>query len=176
MVPMTTMIRGRSWRGSRWVDRAFATLLAIACLAFGALVAGALTGFRVLTIQSGSMTPALRTGDLVVSRSRPVALIHPGDIVTFEHPTLRAMVTHRVVETTRDGDTIEVTTKGDANTVTEAWHVPANARIGRTVLRIPGVAPPTRTMIIRLGSVSAIVALGGYLGFQSLRRIWQAPA
>jgi signal peptidase len=159
----------------QWSDRALSGLLATTTVALLLAIAGTLAGLRVHVIASGSMTPTLRSGDLVVTRSERSALLRTDDIVTFRHPGLRALVTHRVMAVHREGDLVEVTTKGDANSATETWQAPATGRIGRTVLRIPGAAPRTQEMIIRVGGVLVIGALGGYVGVWLLYRVWREP-
>jgi signal peptidase len=168
--------RPRSRTGPSWRDRAASALLGMAVVVLLAVAAGGLSGMRLVLIKSGSMTPALLTGDLAVSRSTPPSRIEPGDIVTFRHPTLRAAVTHRVVSTHTADGRVDVTTKGDANQVAEDWQVPATGRVGRIVFRIPGAGTVIRALSWRSVPAITILAGGGCLGYLLVRRILRAPA
>lgn len=164
--------RGRV-RGRRRIDRALSLLLGTVLLAGAAAVVAGLVGIRLLVIESGSMAPTLFTGDLVVSRSEPAARIHPGDIVTFQHPALHVPVTHRVVDVRTAGGWAQVTTKGDANVAAENWRVPVTGRVGHAVFHVPSAGRLLRASTGRLARTLAIVLAAGCLGVRLLRRIWQ---
>lgn len=100
------------------------------------LAPGLVGGDYSFVVQSGSMSPAIMTGDLVVVERVDPATIVPGDVVTYI--TLdSAPVTHRVVgvEEAPTGD-IQFVTKGDANDISDD-PVPANYVLGRVTLVIP---------------------------------------
>lgn len=79
----------------------------------------AATGASALTVLSGSMTPTLPVGSVVVVRSQPAEQIRPGDVITFtdRSPDLPAprVVTHRVVAVEQGPGGLVFRTKGDAN-------------------------------------------------------------
>ncbi|MCD4525156.1 signal peptidase I [Nocardioides sp. cx-173] len=77
-------------------------------------VAAAVLGVTPLVFRSGSMAPAVETGDLGIARSVPAAELRPGDIVSVL--TSRGVrVTHRVVSAEpADAGTVLVL-RGDAN-------------------------------------------------------------
>jgi signal peptidase I len=99
------------------------------------LLAGATMGVRPLVFRSGSMAPAIDTGDLALSRTVPASDLHIGDIVSILDAS-GTRVTHRVVNIAAQGDARQLTLQGDANnkpdgevyTVDEAqrvlFHVP----------------------------------------------------
>jgi signal peptidase I len=154
----------------RWIDRGLTALLVAMLLALAATVAGAATGVRLLLITSGSMTPTLPVGDLVVSRPVSPAQLRSGDIVTFHHPGLRVLVTHRVVETRRTGGWVQVTTRGDANTAAEVWRAQADGRVGRAVFHVPIVAWLLE-LVRAPSSWTVMMVIGGlYAGAGALRR------
>ncbi|MGV9194747.1 signal peptidase I [Microbacterium sp. MC2] len=94
-------------------------------LGLGVLVVGvpAAIGGTPLTILTGSMSPTLPPGTLVVVKPTPVEEIGIGDVLTFQlesgKPTL---VTHRVIARVTDSASGELRfiTQGDANTVADA--------------------------------------------------------
>ena len=93
---------------------------------------------RPLVVLSGSMEPALRTGDVSVVRSIAPLDARPGDIVTFRDPdNAERLITHRVRAMHVQGDAVVFRTRGDANNVSERWRVPATGEIGRVIYRIP---------------------------------------
>ncbi len=93
---------------------------------------------RPLVVLSGSMEPALHTGDVSVVRSIAPLNARPGDIVTFRDPdNADRLITHRVRAMRVQGDAVVFRTRGDANNVSEHWRVPASGEIGRVMYRIP---------------------------------------
>lgn len=93
---------------------------------------------RPLVVLSGSMEPALHTGDVSVVRSIAPLDARPGDIVTFRDPdNSKRLITHRVRDMRVQGDAVVFRTRGDANNVSERWRVPASGEIGRVMYRIP---------------------------------------
>ena len=93
---------------------------------------------RPLVVLSGSMEPALATGDVSVVRSIAPLDARPGDIVTFRDPdNAQRLITHRVRAMRVQGDAVVFRTLGDANDVSERWRVPAGGEIGRLMYRIP---------------------------------------
>jgi len=93
---------------------------------------------RPLVVLSGSMEPALATGDVSVVGSIAPLDARPGDIVTFRDPdNAERLITHRVRAMRVQGDAVVFRTRGDANNVSEHWRVPATGEIGRVMYRIP---------------------------------------
>lgn len=118
------------------------------------------TPYAVLT---GSMSPALPPGTLVVTRPVDVDEILIGDVVTYQlrsgEPT---MVTHRVVGTrlSLEGDR-ELLTKGDTNDVIDEA-VTAVQLQGRLWYAVPHLGRVTALISARQREL-AIYALGGLL-------------
>lgn len=137
-------------------------IVAVLCgLALGglllAVVATTLLGYRVLGIASGSMEPALRHGDLVLSRPAPIDQVKPGDIIVFqEGEKMPVLITHRVAAiinltveatSTSTGETTTSTTpmlrtKGDANPNPDYHTVDASNYRGIVWLVLPGIGMP----------------------------------
>lgn len=93
-------------------------LLLIVGLGIIAIGVPALTGGIPLSILTGSMTPTLPPGTLVVVRPTPVEDIQPGDVLTFQLDSGEpALVTHRVIARQAESTTGEIRfiTQGDAN-------------------------------------------------------------
>ena len=93
---------------------------------------------RPLVVLSGSMEPALGTGDVSVVRTIAPLEARPGDVVTFRDPDdSERLITHRVREMHAQGPVVVFRTRGDANTASENWQVSSTEEIGRVVYRIP---------------------------------------
>lgn len=171
---MTEMALGRAAMGSRrWVDRAAGLLFVglAGCLAIaGVLLA---LGFRPLVVRSGSMEPAINTGDLIFTRMIVADHAEVGDVVTFKDPSRSGeLVTHRVVGIEGQGSSLAFRTRGDSNTGHEDWTIGGDGQVGRYAFRVPGagyvlswVADPRIRVFLLIGG-AALVA--GVL----LRRIW----
>jgi len=84
------------------------------------------------TVMSGSMSPALRPGDLVIVREAAPADVDVGDVVTVESGGFT--YTHRVVERL-EGDRFRL--KGDANEDPDQSLIEAFQIIGKVVLVFP---------------------------------------
>jgi len=112
-------------------------------LLFGALLAAVapqLAGYRSFTVRSGSMSPAIDTGDVVVTKPISPLAAHVGDVVTFVDPEgTGRLFSHRVQSVRAIGGDVAFVTRGDANTSTEHWRVPAEGSVGRVAYRIPKI-------------------------------------
>jgi len=159
-----------------------ATLLAWTVLgaaaALGVAIAGPLAlGWRSLAVMSGSMAPALQTGDEIVVRPVAAGALRVGDVVTFKDPSRRhILVTHRVRDVRVRGATVHVVTRGDANGGSERWSVAAAGRVGRVVYRVPQVGYATVAAGTPLGRILLVVVPALVLGACELRRVWRPPS
>lgn len=156
------------------------TRLAVASLliglALGLLIALALPtalGGRTLTVMSGSMEPAIATGDVVAVRAARAADVAPGEVITFVDPDDSSrLITHRVADVRLQGGKARMVTKGDANRTVERWSIAAGGEVGKVMYRVPKIghlARLTRTPQLRFLLVAIPVLL---LAALELRRIW----
>lgn len=108
-------------------------ILGAVCLL--ATIAGAAVGVKPLVVMSGSMSPAVPTGALAISRTVDAVSLDRGDIVSV---TNRAgvRVTHRVIDVASQGAARQLTLKGDANTRADAESYTVT-RAERVVLDVP---------------------------------------
>jgi signal peptidase I len=145
-------------------------LVLLAVLGLGLLMA---SGYRMLVIRSGSMTPALHTGDLVLSRSQPVGSLQPGDVATFHAPALGGqLVTHRVRSIAVSGNVITVSTRGDGNKVGENWSASADDHVGVAVGRMRYVGWWFALLQTGIGRAVLIVLASLWVAVVSVVRIW----
>ncbi len=146
-------------------------------LLFGTLLAAVapqLAGFRSFTVRSGSMTPAIETGDVVVTKPIAPLSAHVGDVVTFVDPEgTGKLFSHRVQSVHVVGGDVAFVTRGDANTSTEHWRVPAGGSVGKVAYRIPKIgyalsyvdSGPARLALV---AIPALLLL-----WAALVRIWR---
>ncbi|HVL33392.1 MAG TPA: signal peptidase I [Actinomycetota bacterium] len=134
--------------------------------------------YQTLTVLTGSMTPRIDPGSVVVVVPVQPDRIRPGDIITFTPPGDEIVITHRVMTVNPDpAGGIAVTTKGDANTSTDPWV----ARIaGQDVYRVRWVVPTLGRVISTLRSPLVnrllVLALPLILALIWLRQIWDTPS
>lgn len=161
---------------------ASAAAVIISCLVgFSVALAAIVTlptvlGYTSMTVLSGSMTPVLRTGDVVVAKKIAPAAARPGDVVTFRAPDHRSkLLTHRIVRMrVLDGHSSFVT-RGDANTGVERWIVPNDGRIARVDLRVPKLGYVMNVAGSRFGHFGFLVIPALLLAAFELQRIWRRP-
>jgi signal peptidase len=97
-------------------------------------------GFRSATVMSGSMTPTLNVGDIVIERPIEPAEARIGDVISFTDPQDdERLLTHRVRSIKIKGDEFTFTTKGDANNTEEKWRISSDGSIGRATMTVPKV-------------------------------------
>jgi signal peptidase len=162
-------------RARRRIDGAASALFVAALAALLAVVLGLVGGYRPLIVRSDSMSPALRTGDLIVTKRVAAADVALGDVVTFSDPTRHGeLVTHRIALRRVDGSRAVFVTRGDANTGVERWSIAADGSVGELSGRIPKIGyaiawltvPGIRLLLV---PVAALI-----LGAVALRAIWSS--
>ena len=132
-------------RGTLSGGRIVATLLLVGAFTLVAalVVLQVTTDTSSFVVLSGSMEPRLQPGDLIVLRPVAPAAIEPGDIITYhagQHGAAgRELITHRVVETTREAGDFVFRTQGDANPTVDPTPVDQSQVVGRLWISLPQV-------------------------------------
>jgi len=95
--------------------------------------------YKVFSVMSGSMEPAIRTGSLIFSQ--PFNSYEVGDIITF-HPdsasNKKNTTTHRISGKKQQNDGMTVfTTKGDANNANDSGEIQRDQIVGKYIFKIP---------------------------------------
>lgn len=145
---------------------------------FTALLAAAgplAIGDRSFTMRSGSMAPAIDSGDVVVTEPIAPAEARVGDIVTFRDPEGSGkLFSHRVQSVRPAGATVAFVTRGDANSSTERWNVAADGSVGKVVYIVPKIG----YALVWTGTTPARIALivipALLLCWTGLARIWRS--
>ncbi len=132
-------------------------LLGVSAAALAAgLLAGGLAwheGYRVYAVRTGSMTPSLSPGDLILD-APAVGPYAKGEVVTFQVPTSPnsdPVVTHRVYQQDGEGSC----TKGDANRTPDIHPVTEEDVVGEVV----GVVPNGGYALVYLSQLTGVLSL-----------------
>jgi signal peptidase len=182
-VPRSTPLSAayaEAWRAKtrRSTLRRLTRILVYAFAGFALAIAAAATlptlfGFQSFAVLSGSMEPAIGTGDIVVVRKIAPLDARIGDVVTFRSPeSPDRLVTHRATSVQASGETVTFVTKGDANTGIERWSIAAGGTIGKVEYRIPKLGYVTNRVGSRFGRFAFLVLPALVLAVSELRRIW----
>lgn len=127
------MTRRTMLHGTREVLLTGGAVLGLACIL--ATVAGYAFGITPLVFRSGSMSPAIHTGDLAVARTVDASALETGDVVSVVNADGNR-VTHRLREISGQGDARRLTLQGDANRAPDAETYTAS-RVERVLFDIP---------------------------------------
>lgn len=140
-------------------------IIATLLILFGLLIATPFFhipgGYRLYTVQSGSMEPTIKTGSLIVSRASDDYQV--GDIITYKsskeinNSNPKETTTHRVEEIKKENDTISFITKGDANTVVDIQPVSSEQVLGKTMFYLPYIGYPISFAKTQTGLIVMII-------------------
>ncbi len=163
-----------------WLFLPTITLISVAGYLVGALVLR--VNPPVLAIQSQTMSPTIRQGDLAILKSTEARLLKPGDIIAIKLTgqeqskyQLPSEIIRRIVKITRSNNTELFLTKGDGNPANDPFSVNPSAVSGKVIKSIPFLGFPILFFSSQQGIIfliaSAIILLIYYiLGFLEDRR------
>lgn len=135
----------RKIKDSRYNSRKLVlySVITFALLTIVLLTSGLFT-YQALTIGSGSMSPAIEKGDVIVLKSmknEEARKIKKGDVLVYNHDN--KIIVHRVMKKSNNGETISFKTKGDYNNAKDSWTVKQEDVIGIVKFRIRWIGMPT---------------------------------
>jgi len=113
-------------------------------------------GYKFYVILSGSMSPNIEVGDLIITKETPAEKIEVNDVITFSNSGNSEVVTHRVREIINDNG-IKFATQGDANNTRDFNPVKADLVQGKVVNKVPKVGTVITSMKENLTTI--IVAI-----------------
>ena len=150
------MIIKSQWRAAAKFTSAvaMATLVMMAILL---MLAPLIWGVKIGAVESGSMSPTIPEGSLIVIKPVDPESIRLGQVISYHPPgSPRTTVTHRVAEIVRDGrGRVSFRTRGDANTDLDRYVVPGSNLVGRVRMDVPYIG----SFAQGLGSRGAFIAL-----------------
>ena len=96
--------------------------------------------YKVFTVQSGSMEPAIHTGSLIFVK--PMDDYNVGDVITKRTTDPKVTVTHRIVSKEEINGKVAFETKGDANNASDGEKFSKEGIIGKEIAAIPYLGFP----------------------------------
>ncbi|MGV3220034.1 signal peptidase I [Clostridium baratii] len=96
-----------------------------------------LFGYKFYDVLTGSMSPTINPGSLIIVKEIDDSEVKEGDIITFKGTSTSNLTTHRVVEVIEKNNNIKFQTKGDANDVLDPMLVDGNLLVGKVVFNVP---------------------------------------
>lgn len=93
-------------------------------------------GWRTEVVISGSMEPAIQTGNVVIVRPLVPDTIRKGDIIMYSSLDRKSLTTHRVVNV-KSEQGLQFITRGDANNNPDVNPVLPDQIVGIVALNIP---------------------------------------
>lgn len=93
---------------------------------------------RPALVPTGSMSPLINPGDIVIVARTPLNKVKVGDIIEFRTPKKIAIV-HRVIKVEETKGQTFFITKGDANNTADSDPVPPANIMGKAIMVIPKV-------------------------------------
>jgi signal peptidase len=98
-------------KGHRWLWAVTFGLFLV--MSLGGLVLWRAKSFQLLSIQTASMAPQLKTGDAIVTKPVPLSSLKSGDVISYHDPLhASVIITHRIISI--DQPKHLVITKGDS--------------------------------------------------------------
>ena len=149
--PVTATTGPSAWRYFTGIVSTLFTVLVVMVACVAVVLAAAthfspsgqyrVFGHPVMIVLSGSMTPVIRTGDLIVDDSITASQaehLQVGQIISFRSaPGSQMILTHRIVGIEHSGGTVSYITKGDANNAVDAAPRPSSDVIGVFSTAVP---------------------------------------
>jgi len=122
------------------------------------LLARHLLGMNFFTICSGSMSPVIPVGSVVVVEPVTASEIEVGDIIAYTLPWgQQNTVAHRVIGITPSDGSLGFRTLGDASASPDEYAVPAQDVIGRVRFHVPLLGYLSSFVRTELGFVLLVV-------------------
>ena len=117
-------------------------------------------GYCPLIVLTGSMEPAINSGDLIICKQIEGSAVKVGDIIAFFDPdsTGQAVLTHRVTEIVNENGSLKFRTKGDANNSEDTSLVPVEDLVGIYKSKISGAGNVAMFMQTTAGLVVCVIA------------------
>ncbi len=122
-------------------------LMSLALIMFTIVVIGLTSNvftYFTLSIGSGSMSPQINKGDIVIVekiKEDEIATLKEGDVLVFEQEGV--VVVHRIEEISEKNDSYLFSTKGDNNNDVDNWVVTEDRIIGKVLYKIAYMGFPT---------------------------------
>jgi signal peptidase len=126
-------------------------------------------GFKILTVQSGSMQPEIKIGSLVFVR--PVDNYEIGDIITFKSiDNPKQKITHRIVDIADNQISVLYQTKGDANDGPDITKVSRASIVGKVFGKVAYLGYPIG-FVRTLPGLMIVVVIAAIIVFEEVKKV-----
>ncbi|HJQ88987.1 MAG TPA: signal peptidase I, partial [Propionibacteriaceae bacterium] len=150
----------------RWSLRTVSALIVLGMVAAlnVLIVLPRATQGAALTVLTGSMTPQIPVGSVVLVRPVDSRTLQVGDIATYQtEPGKEEFITHRIVDIDTSTEPTSFTFKGDANKGPDIDPVPAGAIRGEVWFHVPFLGAIRDALHGKAGlGLITMILLGGY--------------
>lgn len=166
-------------RAARRIVDGAVTALAVAALVSLLVFALALAaGLRPAVVKSGSMSPMLERGSLILVRPTPARALRVGQVITFADPRHDdgRTVTHRIVKITASSRGPVFNTQGDANNGRDPWNMTISKQAGVLAHDLPKVGMVSFWVRSKIGYALLLGIPVLWLAIGALHRLWSTPA
>lgn len=134
-------------------------LAAVAWLTMLVAVPCVVLGWKPVTVTTGSMSPGITVGSIVLGKPYDRRAIAPGAVVTFRDPLRPGrLVTHRVIGTDLGNAYV---TQGDANRTPDPTPLRPEQIVTVGRMAVPLIGLPS--CLLRAGAYGQLAAIGGVL-------------
>lgn len=155
----------------------FISLVSLLCMVIITHTTGEakLFGYQLVTVHSGSMEPAIKTGSVIlVKEVEDPSALQVGDVITF-YQSFDRIVTHRIVEVIQSGDEVLYRTKGDNNENPDMTLALADNVLAKyTGITVPYMGYVAKYVNTQVGLILLLVVPGIILLVYSIHLIYQA--
>ena len=115
-------------------------------------------GWRLQNILSGSMVPTLPVGSVVLTKKELPDRYTIGDIITFQQPAHKTLITHRIVDRQYSATRVLLfTVKGDANPIPDPFPISAGAVLGKVMFVLPRVGYLIYALHLPIGFAAVVL-------------------
>lgn len=130
-----------------------------------------IAGFTPMSVLTGSMSPELEPGDMIITRRLEPEEIGIGDVVSYRLAA-GTLVTHRVTDIVRENGRLRFQTKGDANNTVDPKLIDSGEIVGIYLFKIPKGGYIADLMRTPFAALLLIVVPALLLTGSGLKKLW----
>jgi len=156
----------------KWFYYVFLGFIAIIAVLLIISVLPITGNIKFMTVQSGSMSPAIKMGSVVMVK--PIDDYKIGDVITFGQLTkTKSPTTHRIYDIKVVDNTPVYVTKGDANNASDQREISKREIIGKTLISVPYAGFAVDAVRKPIGFMLIIIIPAGLIIFDEARKIYE---
>ena len=156
----------------KWFYYVFLGFIAIIAVLLIISVLPITGNIKFMTVQSGSMSPAIKMGSVVMVK--PIDDYKIGDVITFGQLTkTKSPTTHRIYDIKVVDNTPVYVTKGDANNASDQREISKREIIGKVLISVPYAGFAVDAARKPIGFMLIIIIPAGLIIFDEARKIYE---